>query len=937
MSVARSGGRVLPSFVIALAVALACLIGADGALAAPGAVTGLDSSSHPDPDAWYSDNDPHFTWDAMLGIEGFSYALDHSATTEPLPTPIAVWSVDFAPSSQQTAGPGPAHTAIADVDGDLNLDLVVANKLGNTVSVMFGDGFGGFEPAVDLVTGEASAFFPHTVAVGSIGNPGPLDIVSANRNDGSITVFVGNGDRAFSDYADGNVYSVNRGVGSDVRQVVTGDVNRDGKDDVIVAAPPQDAVYVFYANGDGTLQEPGVAVPAGDAPEALVTGDFNEDGKLDLAVTTYGDGSAAGGVSILLGDDSPDYFVDLPDSESYTVGVKPHSVAPADFNGDTIVDLVVANNDSQTVSILLGDGDGTFTVGASVNTFSVPSSVAPADYNGDGAVDVAVTDWNYDDVTVLLGDGDGTFSTSAAFYYSTGDQPMQVSAADLNEDGRPDLVVSPNGPDSEAVDVLLNQTASPMGASFVDRADGIWYFHVRAIDAAENGGPTTHRVVRIDTTQPTTTDNAPTSFNTASPITVTLTPDDDPDDTGEVSDVASTWYRLGTTGSFTQGTSVTVSAAGTNTLQYYSVDNAGNQETTRTKTIQGIAPAVTYTITSSVSGEGGSISPLGAQTVEEGDDQTFTITPATGYHIADVLVDDVSQGAITTYTFEDVDEGHTIAASFAIDTFIITVTAGDNGSITPVTGPVNYGADPTYTITADSGYVIDEVTVDGDAVPAAVGLASYQYAFNDVDEAHTIEATFEQEPAVATHTVTVIMGKYGKLTKPGEVKAGESGDFTVQHNGEQSFTIVSDKGYYIKNVKVNDDYDPEFALAHYTTGTWKLKEATEDYTIQVIFAKQIKPTVGKPQVAKTVKKGRYFTVSGKITKGTPGAKVKIYRWNGKKWSIHKTLTAKVSGTKYSLRTRFTYTGKFRFRVQTAGNGQYVSALSVNSNALTVKK
>ncbi|MFA5365238.1 MAG: hypothetical protein WC325_08675, partial [Candidatus Bathyarchaeia archaeon] len=151
----------------------------------------------------------------------------------------------------------------------------------------------------------------------------------------------------------------------------------------------------------------------------------------------------------------------------------------------------------------------------------------------------------------------------------------------------------------------------------------------------------------------------------------------------------------------------------------------------------------TYTITASA-GTGGSISPSGAVVVTEGDDQTFNIAASTGYHIADVVVDTVSQGAITTYTFNDVAANHEISATFAIDTFTITATAGTGGTITPSGAvSVNYGDDQGFDIAASTGYHIVGVVVDTVSQGAIT-----TYTFNDVAANHEISATFEEDAPV---------------------------------------------------------------------------------------------------------------------------------------------------------------------------------------------
>jgi len=144
----------------------------------------------------------------------------------------------------------------------------------------------------------------------------------------------------------------------------------------------------------------------------------------------------------------------------------------------------------------------------------------------------------------------------------------------------------------------------------------------------------------------------------------------------------------------------------------------------------------TYNITASA-GTGGSISPAGAVSVNCGSNQSFTITPDACYSIADVLVDGVSVGAVGSYTFTNVTAAHTISASFVLNTYTITVTAGANGSITPGTGSVNCGSNASYTITPDPGYNVDDVVVDGVSQGAILS-----YTFTNVQTTHTISASF---------------------------------------------------------------------------------------------------------------------------------------------------------------------------------------------------
>lgn len=151
----------------------------------------------------------------------------------------------------------------------------------------------------------------------------------------------------------------------------------------------------------------------------------------------------------------------------------------------------------------------------------------------------------------------------------------------------------------------------------------------------------------------------------------------------------------------------------------------------------------TYNITASA-GTNGTVTPAGVTAVMHGSDQAYTITAAAGYHVANVLVDGTSIGAVTTYTFTNVTAGHSISASFSENTplppstFTITASAGGNGTVTPAgESVVNRGASQGYTITPNAGYFVKDVRVDG----VSVGPVP-EYTFANVTAPHTISATF---------------------------------------------------------------------------------------------------------------------------------------------------------------------------------------------------
>jgi hypothetical protein len=238
--------------------------------------------------------------------------------------------------------------------------------------------------------------------------------------------------------------------GNEPAAVASGDFNGDGRPDLAIMVTQEKAISILLGNGDGTFTQGATIDNVGSAPCipyplnqrsncSVITGDFNNDGNADLAATSDFDNT----VIVLLGHGDGTFTP--ANGSPITVGNFPQTVRVGDFNNDGFQDLVVANGNDNTVSILLGNGDGTFTPanGSPVAVGGFPFFLAVADFNGDGSADVAVTNADDSTVSVLLGNGDGTFSQApgspiAGFNYN----PVQIVAADFNGDGKPDLAVA---------------------------------------------------------------------------------------------------------------------------------------------------------------------------------------------------------------------------------------------------------------------------------------------------------------------------------------------------------------------------------------------------------------------------------------------------------------------------------------------------------------
>jgi len=398
------------------------------------------------------------------------------ALVETTPARAADRSFEAAPNSPLSVGSTPTTVTNVDFNADGEMDLAAQNYGSNTVSVLLGNGDGTFQSKQDFAVGSS----PSAVISKDFNSDEIPDLAVTNLSSNSVSVLLGQdlnsdskGDGTFTQKQD-------FAVGFHPTSVISADFNGDSYADLAVANYSDNNVSVLLgqdSNGDnkadGTFrakQDFSIAtrtcndfICAWDtaAPNQIISADFNGDNKADLATANLGssifNATGPGSVSVLLGKgDGTFQTYRLVKTNATNSSVT--SIAAVHINASGSLDLVATEYNSNVVSMLRGNGDGSFQTGQNLPVGSNPSAVTSADLDGDTkADDLAISNYGSNNVSVLFNNDNGSFQ--AAQNFPAGSGPAFVVGADFNTDSFTDLTVA--NQNSNNVSVLLNTEPPP--------------------------------------------------------------------------------------------------------------------------------------------------------------------------------------------------------------------------------------------------------------------------------------------------------------------------------------------------------------------------------------------------------------------------------------------------------------------------------------------
>ncbi|QPJ60431.1 MAG: VCBS repeat-containing protein [Candidatus Nitronauta litoralis] len=348
----------------------------------------------------------------------------------------------FLLSGVADTGKEPSFLVSDDFNNDSNLDLLVANSAEHTLSYLKGNGDGSFKEGIKLKAGAD----PICIAVADFNNDKLPDFAELNYQDQTIHVFINTGN-SFRDT--GEILK----PGKIPINLTAADFNGDGLTDLVVSLRFHKVAFL-WGKGNGLFSEP-EHHPVKGQPTGIISGDYDNDGILDMAVALAGTGKT--GIQLFWGKGGGKF---LP-SNLFRGGRQPLTIINLDANNDGYMDLLTSSNSFHAITMILNNKDRTFKALEDFSAGEFPKFVASYDFTGDNIPDLAISNATNDTISVLLGFGDGTF-TYPAKEHRVEEYPQGIVVGDFNKDGKMDIAVSCR--DKNMINVLTKRNL-PQGFS----------------------------------------------------------------------------------------------------------------------------------------------------------------------------------------------------------------------------------------------------------------------------------------------------------------------------------------------------------------------------------------------------------------------------------------------------------------------------------------